>query len=98
MQKRIERKLKKSGKMETEYNPNTWRDLLRELERSGKLRKADGMVRLYLDELHRGSYKVSSLIGDIFTKIAELSDDAEEAMILGYYIGHSIGHRIGRGM
>ena len=82
--------------METEYNPNTWRELVRELERSGKLREADSIVKLYFDETHRERYKVSSLIGELFTKIAELSDDAEEAMILGYYIGHAVGHRICR--
>jgi len=84
--------------VETEYNPFTWRNLVRELERSGKLREADRMVNLYWDEQHRDRYKVSSLIGELFTKIAELSDDAEEAMIIGYYVGHSIGHRIGRKM
>lgn len=94
----MKKKLEKSGEMETEYNPFTWKELVRELERSGKLHIADRIVSLYFDERERYTLKMSSLIGELFTKIAELSDTPEEAMLLGYYIGHAIGHRVGRRM
>lgn len=82
--KNLEQKRRNFSEMEIRHGWEYWREVTKELERTGKLDTLDALL------------STTTKKDKLYNELLSLADTIEEVVVMSYYVGYRIGYEAGK--